>query len=1300
MKGNAHELLKYFLPDSLIATHEKNHMMDVPNFPTQLRFSTVSPKAFEDAQGAIQQEYNDANSWKRLHCCSVERVEENENERREIYVLNIDHSIEFAWTWEGARAFRPLRLDKIGRDETHIFDSALWSGKILNVDERNNQIFVEIYKGTPRPRKGTFLVSPFDFLEAIKNAYTESRYAPLQNLLKERLTATLTGSPDMLVDSNRLSMPRAPLYPDDSAPTVDWWNHAWGIIWGPPGTGKTYTTGQLVAEILKTSPEERILVVSTTNLATDAVALKIGEAVQERNLPHLSEGRLYRLGKGAQLSSFKRAGLVSMLYDDTEILDEQERLKDELAKCEDETQKAQLALEIGDLKRLMDDPVKHHFLNSKTSTVVCTAFKATRMVTDDDISEMIRNGFAPFTTVIIDEAGMLSRMNAAMLSLLASKRIILVGDSKQLSPISRISRVIETELSMWIASSGLVHLDEIPVDKRPSNVHFLKKQWRMHRDIANAVSSFMYEDALIHAESVFEREITSPFALYHGQKDLLSGENDAEPPRAVWYVLDEEIKGTNIRHDRGPGNKSYVRDGSFRILDRFFENETFFKANGLFLSPFVAQAKKVREYLAKKGCRSWKSSTVHCQQGQEADIVIFDTVNAGSTAWTHHEWMRMVNVGISRARRLLILLASRAEMSEPYLKPLCRSLQPSILAPPKERWEWKIVETIRSTVPYDPSAGVLPDWVQKIPPNSLGRQIAERQLLDPVFSQLQQQLCNRDIDGKPRLIRGVAGSGKTVILAEWLVRSLLKSPEKNAPVDRRPFWIVFGNNTLETLIKRHVDTAWEKYTGETSPPEGTVVYHHILRLLDALIKEYNLDGVVREKIKKNEIHGNFDLDGKSSVVLNALTTVNDPTRCKALFIDEAQDMGPNTLRLLFKLITPPADQKQESFAPADDSAKKTTEEKPVYIFYDNAQNVYGRGTPTWSHLGIDLKGGRATVMKESFRSTKEIAELAFNVLYRLQPDEMGDDHKELIRNGLIEKTERNNRPWWNVKFNQNSGPKPSVWEFDDRTHEFSILTDELIRLVTNEHVSPEHIRILCNNRQSFMKLMDQHVRHRLLKATNGRVDYIYKESGTICENTILVTSAHSFKGYESEIVFIPAADMFESNGDILAAPLYVAMTRARSILKMSFSTQTNEQFAAARKRFMSKDVIDRRYEAVSRLFVSLRECYEDFHTPPTVDTRETISANENLAMLLDTLTSDSFSRTDCEKWLTGIQEKYIINREPLLAPDGSILGEPLFFFKAKGGFRACFGSSGASPEEREQLRMHGIGVIEIGGSYE
>ncbi len=55
---------------------------------------------------------------------------------------------------------------------------------------------------------------------------------------------------------------------------------------------------------------------------------------------------------------------------------------------------------------------------------------------------------------------------------------------------------------------------------------------------------------------------------------------------------------------------------------------------------------------------------------------------------------------------------------------------------------------------------------------------------------------------------------------------------------------------------------------------------------------------------------------------------------------------------------------------------------------------------------------------------------------------------------------------------------------------------------------------------------------------------------------MLMTTAHSYKGYESEVVLIPGVDQFVTGqGQILANALYVAMTRARSLLAIYGTTQ-------------------------------------------------------------------------------------------------------------------------------------------------
>jgi len=232
------------------------------------------------------------------------------------------------------------------------------------------------------------------------------------------------------------------------------------------------------------------------------------------------------------------------------------------------------------------------------------------------IRKMIESNEAPFTTIFINEAGLISRSAIAALSLLASKRVVLVGDSKQLAPISRISRILPTRQQTWLASSGLSHLDTIS-ETSPA-VHVLSQQYRMHSAICDVVSAYQYDGFLATAaERASQESDLTPFL--------------ADYSRAIWYVLDEEdAELATIRAGRGPGNRSWVREITPAVLEKLFSDPHLRAADGLFISPFKGQAQVVGELLASWGLTNWNASTVHSQQGSEADVVIFDTVNASS----------------------------------------------------------------------------------------------------------------------------------------------------------------------------------------------------------------------------------------------------------------------------------------------------------------------------------------------------------------------------------------------------------------------------------------------------------------------------------------------------------------------------------------------------------------------------------------------------------------------------------------------------------------------------------------------
>ncbi len=1097
-------------------------------FHADLGLPPSDDQLLKDAATAIRQEYREGSRWKRLRCHKVSVF--SELDRGTIFVVHIGRSVEFDWTWEGAKAFCPKSLDDDESysdrfyEEADYEDEMVWSGEIVEVDERNGCLFISLENPELIPTIGSFFVRPFEFLLVVDAVYNGDEFKEVRGLLPARLEAAMGEVHPKIDESKAVGIPCL----------IDWWDHRWSVLWGPPGTGKTWTAGQQIAQVMK-DDQERILVVSTTNRATDAVALSIGEAATVHCPDLLSDDSLLRIGKGASYQTFVRRDLGSMLRGtESQVLSQIDQLAGQLQLFDSWEEKALTRKQIGELRTTGNDQSNRIFVDPDKRVVIATAFKAMKFLKNETVRKMIEDGEAPFTTIFIDEAGLISRTTVAALSLLAANRVVLVGDSKQLAPISRISRILPTRQQQWLASSGLSHLDEIMTT--PTAVHVLSEQRRMHPDVCNVVSNFQYGGFLTTADDR-SRQISTlaPFL--------------ADVSRAIWYVLDEEnVDLASIRASRGPGNRSWVRSVTPSILQKLFSNDQVRNANGLFISPFKAQAQVVGKLLAGWGMTNWEASTVHSQQGSEADIVLFDTVNASNYTWPHEEWMRLVNVALSRAREAVVVLASRSEMEEPYLRPLLPHLKPAFLLKERGEVDWRQpgsrVKTTEERVAeqktvYSPIKQLRPTAKDSCaaktkakPSHRMGDQFAQRRELKPILSQEQQRLTNLELDGKPRLVRGVAGSGKSVVLCNWLAKTAKRLVDQSGGKqngsehqDKR-IWAVYANRSLHRLLRESVESAWNGlYEGELLDkptfPWQSVELMHIKDVLAGMLPAADLS---------IDLFG-FDYDRAAEEFLNRQDASSLLPRCSALFIDEAQDMGPATLRLLLSIV--------ERADKEDDNSRS------AHIFYDNAQNVYGTKTPKWSDFGLDMRG-RSTIMRESFRSTTPITELAVNVLDRLTNHDERKDQQELLSLGLLERANRGGEDWLSIRFNQINGPKPIYHSCDDRLGEMNSIARHLRHLIEVDGILPNDICMIYNGKaqESLESMLAPRLAEFGVELSIQKSRAFERQA-----NTLVATTPHSFKGYESEVVLIPCVDHFvAAQGKVLANSLYVAMTRARSLL--------------------------------------------------------------------------------------------------------------------------------------------------------
>lgn len=201
---------------------------------------------------------------------------------------------------------------------------------------------------------------------------------------------------------------------------------------------------------------------------------------------------------------------------------------------------------------------------------------------------------------------------------------------------------------------------------------------------------------------------------------------------------------------------------------------------------------------------------------------------------------------------------------------------------------------------------------------------------------MQQELLARSMGEGHRIVRGVAGSGKTLILAfraEQIARSA------NRPV----LLLSFANGISGRLENAMQDRG----------VEDKVVVSTFHSWCWKMLRTYGLPIATEKEIP------DFTERQAANVqaVLDAAERGLIPGgQYDAVLIDEAHDFEPQWLALAAKMVNP------------DTNA--------LMIVYDDAQAIYkGRKRPVWKQLGIEA-AGRTTVLKVNYRNTAQILRFA------------------------------------------------------------------------------------------------------------------------------------------------------------------------------------------------------------------------------------------------------------------------------------------------------------------------------------
>lgn len=254
-----------------------------------------------------------------------------------------------------------------------------------------------------------------------------------------------------------------------------------------------------------------------------------------------------------------------------------------------------------------------------------------------------------FDYVILDEAARASSMEL-LIPLIRGKKIVLVGDHKQISPtlekdildkLERDDVVNTTEIQNIYKKSlfGLMYDDAHDQMKT-----FLNMQFRMNPDISHSVSKYYYDGKLLDGENVYGKK--------HSLENIL--------PKAFYWM---DTPNTPYFTEKKE-HTSFYNEGEIQTINavlQWLNTKLDFRKSVGIISPYKAQMNKLLELVDvdQYPMLDIEINTVDAFQGREKNIVINSLVRNNTSGTVGHvrQESRM-NVALSRAQELSIYIGN------------------------------------------------------------------------------------------------------------------------------------------------------------------------------------------------------------------------------------------------------------------------------------------------------------------------------------------------------------------------------------------------------------------------------------------------------------------------------------------------------------------------------------------------------------------------------------------------------------------------------------------------------------------
>ncbi len=352
---------------------------------------------------------------------------------------------------------------------------------------------------------------------------------------------------------------------------------------------------------------------------------------------------------------------------------------------------------------------------------------------------------------------------------------------------------------------------------------------------------------------------------------------------------------------------------------------------------------------------------------------------------------------------------------------------------------------------------------------------------------LQQEQLARSLGEGHRVIHGVAGSGKTLILgyrAEYLARACSK-----------PILVLCYNKSLARRLKH-----WMHEKGV----DHKVIVENFHAWCHRQLTAYNVGLPGGNASARGEAYWDEMVDG---VIRGVDRQLIPSAQYDAVMIDEGHDFKPEWFKLVVQMVDPRTNS--------------------LLVMYDDVQSIYRTGDRrnfSFKSVGVQAQG-RTTILKINYRNTQEILEFAAGFAKDvLAPTEAADDGVPRIAPVSAGR----------------HGPKPLLIKLPSLKEE-GIYLIEQFKAAHRDGTPWKDMAVLYRHWDPVGRTMLRMFEHAGIPITSHK-NLAFGDG----QDTVKLITYHSSKGLEFPVVAMPGVCVPSDaeSAEEEARLLYVAMTRA------------------------------------------------------------------------------------------------------------------------------------------------------------